>query len=250
MKNHKIFIFNKFSIKPRADILKYISSLLFVILIFTFSFLNFADAQTTEPQFLVSWQAKTYAPSWYQGKVFPVKGASVEVNFELIDNGKIADLSKEKVRWYINDKLEKNEYSGFGIKSLRFSTRDYPGQITEVRIEIFHYKDGDVIGKIVEIPSVRPEIVIDSPYSDNKINIGLSVFKAFPFFFNVKNLDSLSTEWSAMGQRSEGSGNPWQLNLNIDQKAPKGMEVGLSISVKNLLEEMEFGGKNLKLQIK
>lgn len=227
-----------------------ISIFLFIILISTFLFLNFAGAQTAAPQFLVSWHSKNYSPSWYQGKVFPTKGSSLEVSFELIDNGKIADLSKEKVRWYVNDDLIKNEENGLGLKSVNFSTRDYPGRITEIRIEIFHYKEGDVIGKIIEIPSVRPEIVLASPYPNNEIGVGLSIFKAFPFFFNVKNLDDLSIEWLAMGQRSEGSGNPWQLNLNIDQRAPKGTEIGISVSVKNLLEEMEFAGKNIKLRVK
>lgn len=250
MKNYKIFIFNKFSIKLRADILKHISPLSLIILIFTFLFFNFANAQITASQFLVSWQAKTYAPSWYQGKFFPVKDASVGISFELIDNGKIADLSKEKVRWYVNDKLEKNEENGLGIKSINFSTRDYPGQTTEVRIEIFHYKNGDVLGKIIEIPSVRPELIVDLPYADNQIGVGQSIFRAFPFFFDINGLDNLSVEWSAMGRQSEGSGNPWQLNLNIDQKAPKGMEVGLSVSVKNLLKELEFASKSMKLVIK
>ena len=73
-----------------------------------------------------------------------------------------------------------------GIKSLRFSMPDYPGRTTEVRIEIFHYKGGEVIGKIINIPSVWPEVVIDAPYADNKIGVGLSVFKAFPFFSTLK----------------------------------------------------------------
>lgn len=251
MKNPKVFIFNKFLIKFRADILKYINiifTFLIVILIFAFLFLNLADAAS--PQFLVSWQSKNYAPSWYQGKIFPTKGSMVEVSFELMDNGKIADLSKEKIRWYINDKLEKNENSGLGIKSLMFSMPDYFGRTTEVRIEIFHYKGEDVIGKIINIPSASPEIIIDSPYFGDKISVGSSIFKAFPFFFNIKNLYDLSIEWSAMGQRSENFANPWQLSLNIDQKAPKGMEVRLSVSVKNLLKELEFAGENMRLVIK
>lgn len=49
MENYKIFIFNKFLIKFRDDILKYITLfiLLFgVILVFTFSIFNYADAAT------------------------------------------------------------------------------------------------------------------------------------------------------------------------------------------------------------
>jgi len=226
-----------------------ISVLIFSTFYFLLSTFYFADAAS--PQFLVSWQSKNYAPSWYQGKIFPTKDSMVEVSFELMDNGKIADLSKEKIRWYINDNLEKNEDSGLGIKSLRFSMPDYPGRTTEVRIEIFHYKDAGVIGKIIDIPSVWPEVVIDAPYADNKIGVGLSVFKAFPFFFNVKNFYDLSAELSAMGQRVEGSGvNAWTLNLNIDSKAPKDTEINLSVSVKSLLKELEFANKSIQLQIR
>ena len=46
------------------------------------------------PQFMVSWQADSYAPSWYQGKIFPVHGSRIKIGFELTDNGKIIDLSK------------------------------------------------------------------------------------------------------------------------------------------------------------
>ncbi|MEK9168418.1 MAG: hypothetical protein AAB698_01305 [Patescibacteria group bacterium] len=224
---------------------------IFIISTFYFLLSTFYFADAASPQFLVNWQSKNFSPSWYQGKIFPTKDSTVEVSFELMDNNKIADLSKEKIRWYINDNLEKNEDSGLGIKSLRFSMPDYPGRTTEVRIEIFHYKGGEVIGKIINIPSVWPEVVIDAPYADNKIGVGLSVFKAFPFFFNVENFYDLSAELSAMGQRVEGAGvNAWTLNLNIDSKAPKDTEINLSVSVKSLLKELEFASKNLRLVIK
>ena len=226
-----------------------ILTFLFVVLVFIFLFFNFANAQSS-PQFLVSWQTKTYAPSWYQGKIFPTKDTFVEINFELIENGKIADLSKEKVRWYINDDLAANEEKrGLGLKSLKFMMPDYPGRETEIRIEIFHYKGGEVIYKIFKIPSINSEAVIDSPYPNNKISVGLSTFKIYPFFFNAKSLSDLGVEWSAMGQKSDAGGNPWQLNLNIDQKTPKNTEIDISVSVKNLLKELEFASRSVKLFI-
>jgi hypothetical protein len=207
-----------------------------------------AHAQT-ESQFLASWQAKTYAPSWYQGKIFPLKDSAIEVSFELIENGKIADISKEKVRWYLNDKLYSNENKGLGRKSIIFLMPDYSGRSAEVRIEIFQYREGKTIGKIIDIPSVSPEVVIDSPYPNNRINIGASNFSAYPFFFSAKNLNDFGVEWSAMGQKSDAGGNPWQLNLNIDQRAPKNTEINLSVSVKNFLKELEFASRSLKLLV-
>ena len=62
-----------------------------------------------ETEFMTSWQTKTYAPAWYEGKVFPTYQSFVMVGFELVENGKIVDLSRTVVRWYVDGKLLKNE---------------------------------------------------------------------------------------------------------------------------------------------
>lgn len=224
---------------------------LIVIFIFAFLFLNFTAVASFQPQFLVSWQAQNYGPSWYQGKIFPTKDSIIDVRFELIENNKIVDISNEKIRWYLNDDLIKNEENGLGIKSLKFLMSDYPGQVAEIKMQIFHYKGGEILDKIIKIFSVKPEVVIDSPFSDNKINTGHSVFRAWPFFFNVKNLNQLSIDWFALGQKVENiQGDPWQMNLNIGQETPKGTEIKLSVSVKNFLKNLEFANNDIKLQIK
>jgi hypothetical protein len=208
------------------------------------------NAQTSF-QFIISWQADNYAPSWYQGKILAVNGTPIEINFELIDNGKLADLSKTKVRWYINDKLMKNEKDGLGIKVLKFVNSDYAGQETEIMISVVDYKGGEPLEKIITIPVVKPEVIIRVPYADRKISAGLSGFEAIPFFFNIKNTGSLSIEWSTNEQKPEGAlGNPWLLNLNIEPQTPSGTEIELSILIKNLLKGMEFASKNIQLQIK
>ncbi len=252
--NYKLQTNSKFQIpkfKIRFSYLNLNYLILFVIwcLGFGILFLNFVNAQTS-PQFLVSWQTKTYVPSWYQGKIFPTKDSAIEVRFELIDNGRIVDISKEKIRWYLNDKLYSNENSGFGKKSIIFLMPDYPGKSTEVRIEIFQYKGDKTIGKIINISSVSPEVVIDAPYPDHKINVGASNFSAYPFFFNIKSLDNFGIEWSAMGQKADTSvAEPWLLNLNIDSQAPKGTEIDVSVSIRNLLKELEFASRSMKLFI-
>jgi hypothetical protein len=224
------------------------------ILITAFSvlFLSFAVAGAqTSIQFLTSWQAQSYAPSWYQGKILPVKGTPTEISFELIDNGKIADLSKTKVRWYVNDKLVKNEEDGLGIKSLSIVIPDYAAQETEIKVAVVNYLGGETFYKTVKIPVVAPEAVIDAPYSNGEISAGSSVFKAVPFFFNINSLNELSVEWSTSEQKTEGdSVSPWSLNLNIEPKMPSDSEINLSLSIKNILEKLEFAAKSIKLRIK
>jgi len=226
-----------------------ILTFLFVIFIFTFSFLHFSKAQTS-PQFLVSWQAQSYVPSWYQGKILPVYKGPMEISFELIDNGKLADLSQTKIRWYVDDKLIKNEADGLGIKSLKFNIPDYAGYETAVRIAVVDYKSGGLLDKIITIPVVGPEAVINAPYPDGKIRTGSSIFNLIPFFFNMADISNLSVDWSVNDQKPEGTSSPYLLNLNIGLDTPKDTPINISVSVKNLLNDLEFASKNIQLQIK
>lgn len=237
--------------KMRIYNLKFKNLILIVSISYlVFSVFNLVDAQSS-PQFLVSWQAESYAPSWYQGKILAINGTPIEISFELIDNGKIADLSKTKVRWYVNDKLVKNENDGLGIKSLKITVPDYAGQETEIRIAVVDYKGGETLDKVITIPVVNPEAVINAPYPDRKISTGPSIFQAIPFFFNTKNLTNLLIEWSANEQKTEGlTGNPYLLNLNIGPETPKDTEIKISVLVKSLLNQLEFANKSIQLQIK
>lgn len=223
---------------------------LFTILIFTFSIWHFAGAQT-KPQFLVSWQAQNYAPSWYQGKILPTKGTPINISFELIDNGKIADLSKTTVRWYVNDNLVLNENNGLGIKNLKINIPDYSGGQTEIRIVVLDYLKNGMIDKLIEIPVKGPEAIINAPYADGKIKTGSSVLNLFPFFFNIKDTHSLSVDWSVNGQKPSGSaGNPYVLNLNVGSETPKDTAINISVSLKSILKDLEFASQSVNLVIK
>jgi len=221
---------------------------LFTILIFAFSIWHFAGAQT-QPQFLVSWQAQNYVPSWYQGKILPISGTPVNISFELIDNGKSADLSKTTVRWYVNDNLVLNENNGLGIKNLKINIPNNSGGQTEIRIVVLDYLESGMIDKLIEIPVVNPEAVINAPYLDGKIKTGSSIFDLSPFFFNIKNILNLSVDWSVNGQKPTEGDNPYVLNLNIGSETPKDTAINLSVLVKNILKDLEFASQSLNLVI-
>lgn len=212
---------------------------------------NYSHSQSASiPQFLISWQAESYIPNWYQGKNFSVKDSSINIGFELLDNGKIINLSNKKIRWYVNDKLVKNEEDGLGIKFLKTeivgnSTRD-----TEIRITVIDYK-GTQLNEIVRIPIVRPEAIIDMPYPDRRLNIDKSL-NAYPFFFGTKDDNSFTVNWLANGRSSTGiAGDPWHLNLNIDEQSfkniSKSFDVNVKVSVKNFLNQFESAVSSIKL---
>lgn len=220
-----------------------------IILVFVFLTLGMANAQSS-PEFLVSWRAQNYAPAWYGGKVLPIVGTPINVGFELINAGKIVNLSQNTVRWYINDELVKNESDGLGIKSLKTITSDDDNNEMRVRITIIDYA-ADILDKIVIIPVVKPEAVIDSPYLNNRIGTGSSVFKLIPFFFNVSSLNSLAAEWLANNISSRSSADSlWQLDLNVSSQTPSGFKINLGGTIENASRRLESATRTIMLQKK
>ena len=224
------------------------SFLLIISIGFVFLNFKFVLAQTNY-QFLTSWKADGFVPTWYQGKILPTRGSRVSVSFELINKGKISDLSNTVVRWYINDNLVKNENNGLGIKNYSFTVTDYPGNNAEIRIAMPDY-NGQPLNKIIQIPVNSPEVIVESPaFSLNNIS-KTAIFKANPFFFNVKTMKNLSFQWTANGQSTGNYAGSNILNFNVDPAIDPNTEISLSVVVKNLLNEMEFASKEINFKLK
>jgi len=206
-----------------------------------------ASAQSSL-EFLTSWQAQNYAPLWYGGKTMPIPGSKVDVNLELLNSGKPVDLSWRTIRWYVNDELVKNEDDGLGITSLEIIVPNGSNRIG-VRTAILNY-GGQTLNNTVYIPVVSPEVVIDSPYSGNKIKAGLSVFEAVPFFFNILNKSDLTIEWLANSNKAGGGeGDPWKLELGVNN-SKSGAKINLTASAKNPLGLLEMASQNIILEMK
>lgn len=208
-----------------------------------------ANAQTGF-EFLISWQADSYIPDWYAGKSLPVAGASIQINFELINDGKPVNLSQNIVRWYVDGNLVQNENNGLGIKSLITAIPKNSNNEALVKISIIDYADS-VLEKTFIIPISKPEAVIDSPYPGNKIESGLSVFRLIPFFFNIDNLNSLAVKWSANNIDSQSyADNLWQLNLNIGGQISTGTKIILGAVIRNPLNQLESANAAIMMQKK
>lgn len=230
-------------INKKFKILIFISTFFFLLYAF------FVGAQTS-PQFLISWQSDSYVPDWYQGKIFPANGSRIDISFELLENGKIADISKTIVRWYVNNNLVINEKNGTGIKNYSFINNDvYRGNDIEVKITLPNYK-GAIIDRIINIPVKSQEAVIGPSYFDNKVSTGKSVFYAWPFFFNIKNLNDLSFNWVVNGQKAKNFGQaPSVLNLNVEQGTLSGTKVDVNVNIMNSKNQMESASKVMQLEV-
>ena len=149
-----------------------------------------ASSQTT-PEFLVTWRASSYAPSHYQGKILPSPNSVINVAFDLISGGKIADLSKNQVQWIINGKLIN---SGLGLKNLNIGLDKLSN--TQLNLIIKTIYKGVKLEKFIIIPITEPEIIIET--------INQNTLRANHYFFNVSNLDQLIFEWVFDGQKPGG----------------------------------------------
>ena len=225
--------------------------LVFCFVLVSWLLLLVSVAAAAEPQFLVSWRANSYAPEWYQGKILPNRQTLTQINFDLIDNGKIADISKTKIRWYVNNKLRINEQDGLGMQTLQF----YPPwsivvrDTTEIRIVVVDYK-GETIGKIINIPLAAPEVAIQNFGYTEEIGVGSYKFQANPFFFNIGDINDLAFNWTVNGKLAidDNIDEPSNiLNLEINPGIPANANINVEIDVQKLADKSETARKKIEL---
>ena len=76
----------------------------------------YVSAQS-RPDVVVTWNASSYAPGGYPGKILPSVGSTIRVSFEALSDGKFLNLSKQMIYWYLNDDLIA---SGEGVQDIVF----------------------------------------------------------------------------------------------------------------------------------
>ncbi|MDI6717724.1 MAG: hypothetical protein QMD86_01595 [Patescibacteria group bacterium] len=214
-----------------------------IIIVFISAFFKNANAAV---EFMTSWSAQSYAPTWFQGKIFPTFGSRVDVSFELVDNGKITDLSKNAVRWYLNDAMMKNENSGLGIKNIFFIPK-YGYDSAEIKISVPDYK-GQALTKIFSIPVKSPEVSIEQSFYENPSR-GSNIFTMRPFYFNINNLNNLSFKWLVNGEEANLSNNA-VFNLQISSDTQSGVGINIEARAENPKNTIESANKLLYLRVK
>ncbi len=184
-----------------------------------------------QSEFMMTWKSDNYAPPSYQGKILPVDGSKIDVALELIDGGKIANLSGLQINWLINnDELK----SGIGLKNISFTANGRRGdQLVEVTIK--NYKGVD-LEKRLDIPLTDPELVIIG---------GPTIFEVFPYFFNVKNINELIISWSANGRPTSGSvESPTALEVDTSS-FPTNSEIVIQATASNSKKATEIASKTI-----
>lgn len=134
------------------------------------------------PEIIITWQAQNYAPSSFIGKKLPTRGTVVNFALQLIDDGKLVDVSNKEVRWYANNNLIN---SGVGLNVFSYAIPQINDGLVSIRSVVI-YQGGEV-SRIFEVPVVDPEAVID--------NSQLPQLKPYFYFFNVGSPNELKLAW-------------------------------------------------------
>lgn len=201
-------------------------------------------AQQREPELWLSWRAQTYTPPGFVGKALPTTNTIIIASADLVDGGKIANLSKQTTYWYLNDNLLQG---GIGIQRVSLRAIDaLPGTTLDLRIELPNYHGG-TITKTVTIPVVKPEVAIVSKvggvFSGASVEVG-----SLSYFFNISKPTDLSYLWNVNGDAAKASEDPTRLVVNLPPETPSGFGLDIELVAKNPVAELiETGLASLKL---
>jgi len=191
----------------------------------------FTHAQTTSgPQFLVTWKASnSYIPPSYIGKALPSYASNITASLEIVDQGKIVDLSPQTIYWYLNDNLIGG---GGGIQTVTFPTIGTPPDSLALKIELPSYAGG-YLTHTINIPFVSPQVVLYAPLPDGKFSQNPLMVDALPYFFNTTSTANLSYTWAVNGQTGGGAENPQEAQITLPTGTSSGTNLDVSITVEN-----------------
>lgn len=190
---------------------------------------------------ILTWQAQSFAPADYQGKILATTGTGIKAGVEVIKENKIQDLSKINIRWYLDSKLLTQ---GIGLKQINFrATR---------AATYFHYlravvRDEEEISGGIDIPIVNPKVVIKTPAPfANSISLGKTILQAIPYFFNAAELKELVFNWSVNEKTIKGTN---VLELELAPPIPLNNNLRIRVTAQNLNNALEFGSKEINLNV-
>src|SRR6266481_1567741 len=182
-------------------------------------------AHGASPLVFISWKAQSYVPANFQGKVLPTASSSFAASVEVIDNGKLADLSKQTIYWYADD-----EFLGgsAGAQAITFSGPATSPNLLNLRVQVPGYPGGTLI-KTVEIPIMDPEVVIVSPYPAHVFSSSPATVAVRPYFFHANDLSGLTINWLLNGAPPENPVNPQILTITADVQPETTIPVSVSV---------------------
>jgi hypothetical protein len=203
-----------------------------------------ATAQPGQPRFLITWKTNSFVPAGFNGKILPAANSIITASFELVEGGKLADLSRQPIYWYLNNNLIENKE---GVQRIVFLVTGIAGDSLTLRIQVPNYRQGNTLLKTIEIPIARPEAVIEAPFPNGEFHNSPIQLRARPYFFNVGRPENLTFSWKVNGNPPQSSEEPEVLNIVLNKDAPNGAQVTVDLTIQNPLNIFEGALRSINL---
>lgn len=193
-------------------------------------FLFFPHAKAdSQPQFWLTWHASgSNIPPSYIGKALPSYGAQVTAEIALISNGKVDNLSRQTVYWYLDGTLIGG---GVGAQKVTFVPFGTPPNTLTLKAELPSYNGMDLVHTI-QLPFVDPVAVIEAPYPNGGFSSNPVTLTALPYFFS-SSASNLSYAWAVNGKTGASAENPETAQVTLPQGTPSGTGITISLTVQN-----------------
>jgi hypothetical protein len=211
--------------------------ILFVCIVVFAALRGSARAQVSSgPLILFTWRAENYAPPEYIGKILPISNSRVVISAELINQGKVVNLSERTVNWFLDDKFITG---GPGLQKV---TMRSPGTTMYIRVEINGY-DMPTVSNSVEIPVAFPQAVITYHSPLDVLSSAAFQLTATPYFFNIVNPKLLSFNWLVNGVAPTNLQSPDSLAVSLNNPR-EGDPIAVSLSIKNPNNDDEMAAQS------
>lgn len=202
----------------------------------------FSASAQSKPEIFSTWTTSSYAPNDYTGKVLPSVGSTIRVSFEAVSGGKVLNLSKQMVYWYLNDNLAA---SGEGVQDISFKA--VQGGVLNVRIQAS--SPAGIINHSISIPVIEPEVAIKSPAPGGLVSGNNFQLEARPYFFNVGDISGLDFTWKVNGKAPTNNDNPRFLNIEVGSEAAAGFQISVSLTARTKGLYPESASRSAKFSI-
>jgi hypothetical protein len=173
-------------------------------------------------------------PAGYPGKALPTTLSPIVATVELLDQGKLVNLSEYEIFWYQNNHLIEK---GKGRYRVQFRPPFAAPEEVTLRVEIPGY--ANPIIRSVNIPLVLPEVVIEAPLPLLRFRPPTVTVLGVPYFFNATDASLLEFSWAANDTPASTKGDPQALKISVNAGAAPQSTIRVALEVVNLLNSRE-----------
>jgi hypothetical protein len=217
--------------------------IVFILLVAGYQLLVTNINAQTPAQVILTWQANNFYPADFNGKPAATPNTPVTVAAEVLQGGKLTDLSQTTFTWYVDEKFQSR---GNGLKEIVFTVDKSVGDSHFVRVNI--QSDSDVFENSIRIPVSSPVVILKTPYPNQLVRTGSKPeITAVPYFFNINAFRDLNFSWQLGTGEIKESGNDNRLVLNIGTTPPPENTIQITGTARNKNSLLETATSRIRL---